>query len=229
MHKGVIWVVVPTARPENVEHVLANFWRQSYPLKRLMVVENGSGAWDDVAIATVLRNVQHHSTAKNYALDWLDMNADQGDFVAIMDDDDFYGEEFLTEHAELAEPGVIQGKVHGWVQFNSGLEFFGHTWKAGDRIAGSFLGGTMGFFLKDAARFPVQVGEELGFCIDARSAGCKTLLTSPLHYCYSRLGDRTTHTDKALDKGIRRLAGSGIKVEGEPLDWLHRIPEEMVA
>ena len=44
-----VWVVVPFSRPENFEHVLANFRRQKFPFKKLVLVFNGRALGTELA------------------------------------------------------------------------------------------------------------------------------------------------------------------------------------
>lgn len=222
--KPIVWVVVPFSRPEMKHRVLRNFHRQTYKDKRLVIVENGEGVGtftdDEHLYDHILLSPAHQSHAKNTAIDFL-KGKYPDDYWCCMDDDDFYGSEYVTEHATRAKRGRINGKRNAWIQFDSGLVYFGHHWEPYTE-AKSLVGGTMGSYLADAQDFPVVVaGEEAGFCRAARAAGCEVLTTSPKNFCYNRLGDTKSHTFQAREEKMWRFSGgTGIKVLGSWLHWV---------
>lgn len=216
-----IWVVVPFSRPENKTNVLDNFARQSYGDKKLVIAENGGGIstfTDDSEYDHILLSPAHQSHAKNRAIEFLQKEYPD-DYWACMDDDDYYGPEYLQEHADKAERGVILGKRNAWVQFDSGLVYFGGSWKEGDP-SDSFVGGTMGSYLSDAQEFPIRCAEEHGFCEAARNKELTTRLLSPLHFCYNRLGSPSDHAYQASEEKLwRHSGGKGVRVLGSKEDW----------
>lgn len=95
-------VVTPTRRPENVERVLANFDQQRYPRKELRIVVNGEvptkdSRWrelskrSDVTVDAV--------PADRFAGACMNRGhaASQADYVMRMDDDDHYGEHYISD------------------------------------------------------------------------------------------------------------------------------------
>lgn len=215
-----IWVVVPFSRTENKTNVLDNFARQSYKNKRLVIVENGDGigAFSEGEMDHVILSPEHQSHAKNRAIEFLRKTYPR-DYWACMDDDDYYGREYLQEHADNAERGVILGKKTAWVQFDSGLVYFGHAWNEGDDTQ-SFVGGTMGSYLADAQGFPIKCAEEHGFCEAARNKGLTTRLLSPFHFCYNRTGNPSDHAYQAREEKVwRHSGGKGVRVLGSKEEW----------
>lgn len=216
-----IWVVVPFSRPENKTNVLDNFARQSYENKKLVIVENGAGIStfsDDNEYDHILLSPAHQSHAKNRAIEFL-QEEHPDDYWACMDDDDYYGREYLEEHAREAEHGVILGKKNAWIQFDSGLVYFGNSWNEGEAST-SFVGGTMGSYLADAQEFPIRCAEEHGFCEAARNKGLTTRLLSPFHFCYNRTGSPSNHAYQAREEKVwRHSGGKGIRVLGSKKVW----------
>ena len=223
-----VWTVVPFSRPAMRNRVLRNFHRQTYANKRLVIVENGDGVGSFVdepyLYDHVILSQNHQSHAKNTAIDFLKKNHPD-DYWCAMDDDDFYGPQYITEHSERAKHGRINGKRNAWVKFDSGLVYFGHHWKRYS-AAKSFIGGTMGSYISDAQEFPVVVaGEEAGFCESARSKGMDTLTTSSSNFCYNRLGDPSSHTFQADEEKVwRQSGGTGIRVKGPWSTWVSGTP-----
>jgi len=207
------------------DNVLRNFQSQSYENKRLVIVENGDGLgtffYDE--IVHKLNSEAHQSSAKNTAIKYLKEKYPD-DYWVCMDDDDYYGTEYLQEHADNAERGVIRGKRTAWVEFDSGLVWFGDSWKTGDDTE-SFVGGTMGSYLTDAQEFPLVCGEEHGFCKAALNKGLACRLLSPLHFCYSRRGEPNEHAYKAREEKFwRHQGGKGIRVLGSKRAWVKKYP-----
>lgn len=211
-------VIVPASRPEMRDNVLGNFARQSYPNKRLVVAENGRavGAYVASDSVSVVQCQPGASVARNAALDWANANV-PGAFIVTMDDDDYYGPGYIGEHLEHASPYRVTGKKWGWVQFDTGLVYFGNGWSPGP-ARGMLLGGTLGFFERPDLRFDerIECGEDSHFCRLANGLGLVTELITARHYCLSREGGAEYHTHKAKDLKIWIYAGlCGIRVDGD--------------
>lgn len=221
-----IWVVVPFSRPENKTNVLDNFARQSYKNANLVIVENGDGIGTfehGGKVVHLMLSPTHQSHAKNRAIEFLKKTYPD-DYWVCMDDDDYYGREYLQEHADNAEHGVILGKKTAWVQFDSGLVYFGDTWQEGDATE-SFIGGSMGSYLADAQEFPIKCAEEHGFLEVARNKGLTARLLSQFHFCYNRTGNPNDHAYKAREEKVwRHMGGKGIRVLGSKRVWVMKPP-----
>jgi hypothetical protein len=135
-----------------------------------------------------------------------------GAYYVGMDDDDFYGENYLREHVMLAEHGQVAGKWNGFVQFDDYVAFF-PVRKEPER----FIGGTIGCYVSEAPEFPDVVAEEGDFC----RAFEKKQRLSHLHFVYNRSGDPKSHVWKAREEKLwRRLGGEAIKLPGAWQDWI---------
>ena len=198
--------------------VLSNFSRQAYPNKRLLIVENGDAchAYSGDDADCVLVSEAHQSSARNAGIAWLKRNRPDAYWVS-MDDDDYYGEGYLSEHVLFAKPGRATGKWFGWYQFDSGLVYFGHGVPQYEPVP-CLLGATIGSYVADAALFPeVQTGEEGGYC----SKMDEVFALSTQHFCASREGDPNEHTHKASEKKLWRRAGwTGVRVSGTWDQWV---------
>ena len=104
-------VIMPTKRPENVTRCLENFANQTHPEKELLLVLNNAG-FDVDSIrrqAAEVPNVRViHVEGPTTLGDCLNRGVDSasGEYVAKMDDDDYYG-----EHLPVRQR--IGGKVFG--------------------------------------------------------------------------------------------------------------------
>lgn len=226
-------VLVPTYRPEAADNILANFWRQEYRRKILLVVENGPAVGHYAGKGdAVIRSEPGQSSARNAGLDWVSRNLPDA-FVANMDDDDIYSPHYLTEHVALASPKQINVKPVSWALLNSGLYFMG-LWKEHVVNTGSCIGGTIGHFASEKARYPVvPAGEESGFLKASRDNGCTVVNTSHHNFIYNRTGDRKKHVYRATEKlFFRHMGNCGILVgdsaeqamHGSPYGPIERLP-----
>lgn len=224
-----IWVIVAASRPEHIWRVIANYREQEYENKALIVVENGRaiGAYDgslDVDIR--MRSKANAGAARNEAIAWLKFNH-PGDYWVSMDDDDYYGASYLTEHAEAAERGTVRGKWAGWTKFNNEVVYFGNSWSP-EQDTDSLLGATIGAYIDETPFFPddAESGEELQFCARARRKGLKVKTLTSANFCASREGHPDEHTHRANDRKYWSRFGrkGGVRVEGEWQDLIEQEP-----
>jgi len=185
-----VWVIVPFSRPENLPRVLANFARQKFPFKKLVLVANGSAkrlsdgaaplaSWDKL----LLTSDAHQSDAKNIALHEIRKRG--GGFTVVMDDDDWYGPQFLTEVVGYARTFDVIGKARHFVSVDGGLwlcsrEQRGHkqSW---------LTGGTIACWAENSPDYPrVSYGEDAEFCTRAERHGMRIFGTDVYHYLYRR-------------------------------------------
>lgn len=186
------WVVVPFSRPERLEAVRANFARQRSPDKKICIVENGPAIGVCKAAGfdpdMLLTSDPHPSIARNVALDFL---REEDAHFCCMDDDDWYGPEYLAEHRRHAARGRITGKVTHWVRwqdsrlnalwlFNRGRAHKPTTW---------VHAATLGAYARDIPDFPtIPLGEENVLCKMHRAAGGEVINLGVGHFLYSQGG-----------------------------------------
>lgn len=233
-----VWVVVPFSRPENLTRVVENFARQKFPFKKLVLVANGrarkqleAGAFD-VPWAEVFTCEAHQSAAKNTAL--AEIRKRGGGFTVVMDDDDWYGPQYLTEACGYARTFDVIGKRRHFVSVDGQLWLCSREQR--NRVGDDWLtGGTIACWAEDAPEYPlVKWGEDVGFCLAALRRGMKVRSTDLYHYVYRRDSTtdhawqisaeelrRTESQHGALDLGredLRIVEGRKLDVEGRRLE-----------
>lgn len=173
---------MPTCRPERVENVLANFARQRYSNKELLVVQNGPAVGVAVPGATVLHSKPGVARARNMGLEHL-ITRGRG-FFAFMDDDDYYGPGYLDEVRSALDTGApLVGKASIF------MEIEGELYRAtpSDDITGVHGPTLAGRVRPGMPRFPAQsYGEDGAFCEEYARRGLRASHTSALHFCYRR-------------------------------------------
>lgn len=236
----LVWVIVPWSRPWLIEHVHANFRRQKFPFKKLVLVANGS-EWDstfgnEVLLAaaswgaTVLTSDAHQSAAKNTAL--AEIRKRGGGFTVTMDDDDWYGPEYLTEACGYARTCDVIGKSRHFMSVDGNLWLCGR--EQANRPTSWLTGGTIACWAETAPEYPlVASGEDAEFCAAAALRGMSIFGTDLYQYLYRR-HSKSDHTWKmsheklrqyesarrSLDLGaenLRVVTGATLDVEGSVL------------
>ena len=118
---------MPTMRPENVARCLDNFKKQTYPDKELVLILNNA-EFDLDSIrreAKLIPNVRvlhvDGRTTLGHCLN-RGVEAASGKYVAKMDDDDYYGERYLSDSLLAASfsDAEIVGKGLFYVYFETG-------------------------------------------------------------------------------------------------------------
>ena len=186
-------VLTPTMRPENVAHFLENFRKQTYDNKELILILNNA-EFDVDAIRRDVESIPNaqviHVDGRTTLGDCLNqgVEAAAGKYIAEMDDDDHYGERYLSDSvlaASFSEAEIV-GKGVYFVYFevtdttalreNTPEHTFTSTIVAGNTI----------FIQTDAARdvlFASLVrGEDTDFQQRAVRAGCRVYSTDRFNY-----------------------------------------------
>ncbi len=191
----IVWVIVPFSRPENLPRVLENFARQRFPLKKLVLVANGRAReqWAKTRGAAhwaeILTSDAHQSDAKNTALHEIRKHG--GGFTVVMDDDDFYGPQYLTEACGYAKTYDVIGKARHFVSVDGGLWLCSREQRG--RAQSWLTGGTIACWSENAPEYPrVSYGEDAEFCTLAERQGMRLFGTDVYHYLYRR-DSATTH------------------------------------
>lgn len=209
--------IVPTCRPDKIETIASNWLRQKFSNKRLIIVENGPaiGSCHRVNLQSIIPDLivrssePHVSLARNVGIETaLDLPDTQ--WLAMCDDDDWYGANYLTEMAkaiEIAGPGCVYGKAisfaylgsHGFCLFAEPLQY---------TIAGFLHGPTIVIHkdvLADLRYDKVGSGEDMKLCEELRNRRIPMLRTSIYNYAYLRGNDENLHTWKTSNSIISAL------------------------
>jgi hypothetical protein len=171
-----------------LENLQANLDRQSFRNFNVLVARNGAALNEYVPDADVNVSVLEPRVGRvrNAALDVL-LSVDPKAYWVGMDDDDWYGPEYLAEHAALAKHGRLVGKTTHWVHMRGELLLFNPTQFAnhpGTHLNGATLGG----FVSEMPRFPENLphGEDTRFSYEFVRKGGEAWLSSIYHTVYCR-------------------------------------------
>ena len=207
-------VLMPTMRPENVSRCLENFSKQVYPLKELILILNNA-EFDLDAIrkdAESIPNVQVLYVDGGTTLgDCLNrgVEAASGAYVAKMDDDDHYGEHYLSDSVLAAS--FSQAEVVGKGSFYMYFEDSDTTALAEVAREHTFThfvtGGTL-FIRADVARkFPfdsISLREDTNFLHAAAQAGCRIYAADRFNFLRVRTRRISDHVDPTSDTEFQK-------------------------
>jgi cellulose synthase/poly-beta-1,6-N-acetylglucosamine synthase-like glycosyltransferase len=211
MANMMFYVVVPLSRPQNIQNVLNNFNNQIYSDKKLVIVENGNaiGTCNKLNIKPdiLLKSDKHQSIAKNTALNYLKQIA-FNDYWVNMDDDDWYGPDYLNEIYENISHGDVIGKHYHYVEFDSGFYLFNEN--NHNKLTTKLHGATLCSNIFKAVEFPIVIqGEDHIWCEIMKNKGYLLYATSSKNYIYNRKNIETNHAWVATEVSARMTFGVG--------------------
>ena len=202
-------VLMPTMRPENVARCLDNFRKQSYAEKELVLILNNA-IFDLDAIrrdVQLVPNVQVlHVDGRTTLGDCLNRGADaaSGEYIAKMDDDDHYGEHYLSDSVLAASfsDAEIVGKGLFFVYFEAENTTGLFEWTTEHAFMTFVTGGTLlikADVLRDIHFESISVREDTNFQRAAIQAGCRIYSGDRFNYIRVRKQGTADHSDQTPD------------------------------
>ena len=202
-------VLMPTMRPEKVARCLDNFKKQTYPDKELVLILNNA-EFDVDSIrreADLIPNVQvlhvEGRTTLGHCLN-LGVEAASGKYVAKMDDDDYYGERYLSDSVLAASfsDAEIVGKGLFYVYFESGDLTALIEWTSEHTFMALVTGGTLlvkAEVVRTTRFDSISRSEDTNFQRAAIRAGCRVYSADRFNYIRVRNRGLSSHSDQTPD------------------------------
>ena len=213
-------VLIPTMRPQNVARCIKNFTRQAYQNKELILILNNA-EFDVEAVqhdVEGIPNVQvlhvEGRTTLGHCLN-RGVEAASGEYIAKMDDDDLYGERYLSD--SILAASFSHAEVVG-----KGLHFV--YFEASDKTAlrenvpdhlltsGTVAGSTLliqSDVLRDITFTSLSRAEDTNLQRTARQLGCQVYSADRFNYLCIRMSQLYKHSwqmpDAELLKKCRDL------------------------
>ena len=199
-------VLMPTMRPENVRRCLENFKKQTYPRKELILILNNAEFHLDAIRRDTesIPNVQVlHVDGRTSLGDCLNrgVEAASGKYVAKMDDDDHYGERYLSDSvlaASFSDAEVV-GKGSFFVYFEAGNTTALFEWTSEHTFKSFVTGGTL-FVKREVVREisfdSVSLKEDTNFQRAAVEAGCRIYSADRFNFVRTRSRRLSDHADQ---------------------------------
>ena len=202
--KPSVSVVIATCRPDNVKFAIENYRKQVYAEKELLLVLNNA-IFDVESIeaqAKDLNNVRIVQVDGRVTLgESLNRGVEEasGYYIAKMDDDDYYGENYLSDMMLAADfsGAEILGKgtyfVHMKASNITALRSVASQHEFTDFVAGATLTGQREVLRE--IRFPdCTRGEDSSLLAKASKAGCRIYSADAFNMLVVRGTDHQRHT-----------------------------------
>ena len=202
--KPSVSVVIATCRPDNVKFAIENYKKQVYAEKELLLVLNNA-IFDVESIeaqARDLNNVRIVQVDGRVTLgESLNRGVEEasGYYIAKMDDDDYYGENYLSDMMLAADfsGAEILGKgtyfVHMKAENITALRSVASQHEFTDFVAGATLTGRREVLRE--IRFPdCTRGEDSSLLAKASKAGCRIYSADAFNMLVVRGTDHQRHT-----------------------------------
>ncbi len=207
--KRGISIITCTNRPSFIGNVLANYKRQRYPIKELIIVLNKSG----MKLAKYRKKVKYHKNVSvykrrekvslgeclNYAI-----KRTKHPYIAKFDDDDYYSKYYLTEQIKAMRRTkahvVGKGAYLAFIKRKNLLIL--HSPKKKHKYVKWVTGGTIFFKRRvfNKVRFPkISLNEDVIFAKRCRINHFKVYSSSHYNYVMIRRKNKKGHTWKASD------------------------------
>lgn len=211
-------VITSTNRPQFFDNILANYTRQRYRIKELVIILN-KDSMELSRYRRLARAYPHVSVYKlpekttlgkclNYAV-----SKTKHSFISKFDDDDFYSPHYLTGQIRaMQRTGAdVVGKRAYFAYLEAKKLLVLRFPKQQSKFVGLVAGGTILFKKRvfGPVRFPnVSLGEDVTFLSRCRSKGYKIFAPAPHNYVQIRRKNKKSHTWKGTDAYV--LKGSRI-------------------
>ena len=203
-------VLMPTMRPENVARCLDNFKKQTYPDKELVLILNNA-EFDLDAIrrdVELIPNVQVlHVDGRTTLGNCLNrgVEAASGKYVAKMDDDDHYGERYLSDSvlaASFSDAEVVgKGSFFAYFEATDTTALRENT-PEHTFTSSTITGGTLFIrsdIVKDISFDSISLKEDTNFQRAALLAGCRIYSADRFNLVRVRGRRLSSHSDPTPD------------------------------
>ncbi|WP_350338909.1 glycosyltransferase family 2 protein [Paenibacillus sp. UMB7766-LJ446] len=205
--KSVASIIACTMRPEYMDNIFANYERQEWHNKEMIVILNK----DSMNLKKWRKKAKEYENVRVYklpekftlgkCLNWAIARA-KGSFIAKFDDDDYYGAHYLKESiiALRTQKAPIVGKHTAYIYFEAKKALMeyrpGQENVPGKRVKGGTL-----FFRKRVwkqVKFPEDTigGSDAKWAKKCRRAGYTVYYVSKKNYVCIRRENIQSHTQK---------------------------------
>ena len=208
-------VLMPTMRPENVVRCLDNFRNQTYAEKELILILNNAKFdletirkhTEDIANVQVL-HIEGRTTLGDCLNRGVEVAA--GEYVAKMDDDDYYGERYLSDSvlaASFSDAEVVGKGIHFvYLESSDTTALYERT---SEHTYMAFVRGATLFIRTDVVKeFPfdsISLKEDTNFQRTVTRAGCRIYSADRFNFVQVRGRSLSDHTTQTLDAELLKL------------------------
>lgn len=216
-------IITCTNRPRYLDNVFENYNRQSYKDKELIIILNNNkmNLKDLKLKAKEFPNVSifqiDEKKSLGYCLNFGVNKANYG-IIAKMDDDDYYGPNYLFQAVSALRYADVVGKYCTYVYFEDSKTLAIRNPKRENRYVYRLEGPTLVFRKEVFNKIKFHdksLGEDIQFCRDCLKNGIKLYATDKNNYVYIRHSSKDKHTWNIRDELYKKLC----KIIGEVDDY----------
>ena len=204
--RPLVSLIIPTKRPEKIDHILANVGSQTYPNIEVVLMTHGFDI-DKKSIAERFHEAGV-GTFKTLSIDERHplgvlmnqgMTLAEGEYLGKIDDDDLLGPEFVWDQMDAfvySDADLVGKKTHfRYIESaNATLEVFpGFSYRYVDHVLGCALIGKANVMRSSDWGTGAQ-GSDTEFLNNLRAKGAVFFATSPHNFVYMRYSRSDHHT-----------------------------------
>ncbi|WML35834.1 glycosyltransferase family 2 protein [Clostridium sp. OS1-26] len=210
-------IIVPTSKAKYIDNIFTNYTRFNYPYRELIIILNNNklNMKDYKIKAEGLKGVRIFQLDERCTLgECLNFGIKQSkyNYISKMDDDDYYGENYLTDLMNVFKytDAQVTGKTTRFIYFedNNTLGIFSPNYE-NRYVPSNIAGGTLTFkkeiFEKVKFR-SVNISEDSYFLIACNNAGIKIFSADKYNYVYMRHKNLYEHTWKARSEKFMKYS-----------------------
>lgn len=223
--KYPISIITPTNKEKYIDNIIQNYLRLDYDNKELIIIINNNSI-DITTYKTKisnLNNIRIFKLDESYTLgDCLNfgVSISNYDYIAKMDDDDYYGANFLLDEINAFNytDAKIVGKATHFMYFENDNSIYLDTPNYTNKYVNAIAGGTL-LIKKEVFQThkfkSISLAEDSTFLYECYNDGIKIYSLNPFNYLYMRHKDINEHTWKVDEISLRN---NGIYL-GKTLDY----------
>lgn len=199
-------VIVTTIRPEQLENIFLNVSQQSYGDIELVLLTHGFAISNskllELRTQYPISSVRYLSADSSYTLG-RNLNtlidAASGDFIVRMDDDDWYGPNYVRDLVNAARfsGADLVGKAATYIYFegmnSTVLTYESHEHKFGEFVRGATFAGMRDVFVENPFE-ELHRSEDSTFLKSLLHAGGKIYSADRFNFIVRRASDKKNHT-----------------------------------
>lgn len=205
-YKPGISIIVPTFKKEYISNIFLNYATSNYPLKELIIVVNN----DKISLleyevwACKFKEVKVYRLSENYTLgECLNYGVSQAkyDYIARMDDDDYYGINYLIDLMQvfICKDGQVTGKNPIFIYFEEAKSLY--TLNHSNLVMGATFLIKKEVFNKVKFR-SLNYREDYYFLYDCINAGIRIIPSDIYNFIYMRHLRAENHTFRMSSKDM---------------------------
>ena len=212
-YKPKISVICSTNRIDNLQNIINNYEKQTYKTTELLICINLKQNELDQKKVDAIKNkariiIIDSKYTLGYCLNKL-IDITNGDIIQKIDDDDYYGENFITNQIMMYDiyKADLVGKPSYFTYVKETNKLFVRKYKNNFKLFPDTISGSTTSFLKSThLRFGEKdEGEDTALIMSARERKLKIVSSGIFDYCYIRSGNIEDHSWKISNSKLINL------------------------